>query len=115
LGAKVLNCCVLDRGKVSIAGVVDQHVEAAERVSGQLDCRDGGLLVGHIERNGAHVVAVTLDQIGELLRIARRGDQLVASREDGLSDRPTQAPRAPRDQPYLRHGILLITKLLFSL
>jgi hypothetical protein len=37
--------------------------------------------------------------------IAGGGDQLVASCEDALSDRPTQPSSASRDQPYLRHGI----------
>jgi hypothetical protein len=37
--------------------------------------------------------------------MAGGGDQLVASCEDALSDRPTQPPSASRDQPYLRHGI----------
>src|SRR5229473_3582467 len=40
--------------------------------------------------------------------------RLVSSCEDALSDRPTQPPSASRDQPYLRHGIPLITKLMFS-
>ncbi len=105
LGAEVLNGRVLDRGKVPIAGVVDQHIEAAEGVNGQLDGRNRRTLIGYIQRDGAHVVAVTLNQIGELLWIAGGGDQLVASGEDGLSDRPTQPPSASRDQPYLCHGI----------
>ena len=114
LGAEVLNGRVLDRGQVSIAGVVDQHIEPAEHVNGQLDGRDRGTLIGDIQRDGAHVVAVTLNQIGELLWIAGGGDQLVVSGEDALSDRPTQPPSASRDQPYVRHGIPLITKRLLS-
>src|SRR5207302_5881025 len=114
LGAEILNGRVLDRGKVPIAGVIDQHIEAAEDVNGQLDGRNRCTLIGDVQRDGAHVVAVTLNQIGELLWIAGGGDQLVASGEDALSDRPTQPPSASRDQPYLRHGILLIPKLIFS-
>src|SRR5258707_1144294 len=71
-------------------------------------------LIGDMLPDGAHVVAVTLNQIGELLWIAGGGDQLVASCEDALSDRPAQPPSASRDQPYLRHGIPLITKRMFS-
>src|SRR4051794_18222165 len=114
LGAEVLNGRVLDCGKVPIAGVVDQHIEAAEGVNSQLDGRDRCTLLGDIQRDGAHVVAVTLNQIGELLWITGSGDQLVARCEDGLSDRATQPPSASRDQPYLCHRIPLITKLMFS-
>src|ERR1700693_612865 len=114
LGAEILNGRVLDRGKVPIAGVVDQHIEAAEDVNGQLDGRHRCTLIGDIQRDGAHVVAVTLNQIGELLWIAGGGDQLVARCEGALSDRPTQPPSASRDQPYLCHSIPLITKLMFS-
>src|SRR5258706_9756018 len=114
LGAEILNGRVLDRGKVPIAGVVDQHIEAAEDVNGQLDGRNRRTLIGHIQRDGAHVVAVTLNQIGELLWITGGGDQLVASCESGLDDHPTQPPSASGDQPYFCHGILLITKLMVS-
>ena len=105
LGAEVLHGRVLDRGEVPIAGVVDQHIEAAEDVNGQLDGRNRRTLIGDVQRDGAHVVAVTLDQVGELLWIAGGGDQLVASGEYGLGDRPTQPPSASRDQPDLCHGI----------
>jgi hypothetical protein len=114
LGAEVLSGRVFDRGKVPIAGVVDQHIEAAEDVNGQLDGRHRRTVIGDIQRDGAHVVAVTLNQIGELLWIAGGGDQPVASCEDGLGDRPTYPPSASRDQPYVRHGIPIITKLMFS-
>src|SRR5260370_14056977 len=114
LGAEILNGRVLDRSKVPIAGVVDQHIEAAEDVNGQLDGRHRRTLIGDIQRDGAHVVAVTLNQIGELLWITGGGDQLVASCEDALSDRPTQPPSASGDQPYVCHGILLITKRMVS-
>src|ERR1700686_4102681 len=70
--------------------------------------------MGYFQGGGGQVVTVTLNQIGELLWIAGGGDQLVASCEDALSDRPTQPPSASRDQPYLRHGIPIITKLMFS-
>src|SRR2546421_512362 len=74
LGTEVQNGRVLDRGKVPIAGVVDQHIEAAEDVNGQLDGRHRRTLIGDIQRDGAPVVAVTLNQIGELLWIAGGGD-----------------------------------------
>src|SRR5204863_6665383 len=94
--------------------VIDEHIEAAEDVNGQLYGRNRCTLIGDVQRDGAHVVAVTLNQLGELLWIAGGGDQLVASGEDALSDGPTQPPSASRDQPYLCHGIPLITKRMFS-
>ena len=60
------------------------------------------------------MVAVSLNQMGELLWIAGGGDELVASCEDGLSDRATQPSSASRDQPDLRHHILSITKRAFA-
>jgi hypothetical protein len=72
------------------------RLERYETVNGQLNGRDRCTLIGYIQRDAAHVVAVTLNQIGELLWIAGGGDQLVVSCENALSDRPTQPPSAPR-------------------
>ena len=47
--------------------------------------RDRCTLIGNIQRDRAHVVAETLNQIGELMWIASGGNQLVVSCEDGLS------------------------------
>src|ERR1700732_2961866 len=60
-------------------------------------------LVRHIKRNGAHLVAMPLDQIGELLRITRRRNELVSRSEYCFGKRASKSTRTARDQPYLWH------------
>ncbi|MNW17997.1 hypothetical protein D3C71_2173800 [compost metagenome] len=62
-----------------------------------------GVGVDDIERECAHALAVALDQIGELRRIARGGEQTIAACEHGLRDIATQAAVAASDQPDFRH------------
>jgi hypothetical protein len=49
------------------------------------------LLVRHIKRNDTHLVAIPLDQIGELLRIARRCNELVSRSEYRFGKRASKA------------------------
>ena len=54
---------VLDGVDLGVAGVVDDDVEAAERRGRGGDGGAGGRRVGHVERDGAHVVAVLRDEV----------------------------------------------------
>src|SRR6202035_3627140 len=101
-----------DRADVSVPGIVDEHVEPSEGL-----CRDGDgirrrLLVRHIKRNGAHLIAEALDQIGELLRIARRGHEFVSCSEYRFGKRASKATRTTCNQPYLWHRNLLLQVLV---
>ena len=40
---------VLDRSEIAIAGIVHDHIDAAERLHGEADGRLRGRLVGHVE------------------------------------------------------------------
>jgi hypothetical protein len=51
------------------------------------------VLVPHIKRYGAHLVAIPLDQIGELLRIARRCNEVVSCSEYRFGKRASKATR----------------------
>jgi hypothetical protein len=70
------------------------------------------LLVRHIKRNGAHLLAKPLDQIGELLRIARRCNELVSRSEYRFGKRTSKATRTTCNQPYLWHRNLLLQVVL---
>jgi hypothetical protein len=57
LGAEVSVGGGLDGRHVRIAGVVDDHVEAAEAAAGLGDGRGGGGRVGDVEGDGVDAVA----------------------------------------------------------
>ena len=54
----VLGAELLEEPGVEVAGVVDEHVDAAEPVDGRLDGRFGGGGVGDVERNGQEVLVL---------------------------------------------------------
>ena len=66
------------------------------------------MLVRHIKRDGAHLVAIPLDQIRELLRIARRCNELVSCSEYCFGKRASKATRTTCNQPYLWHQNFLL-------
>src|SRR5580704_1959182 len=101
LRTKLVEACVFDRTDVAIPGIVDEHVEPSKCLGRYGDGMDGLLLVGHIQRNGSHLVAIPLDQIGELRWMTRRCNELVASSEYCIGECAPKAPRAPGNQPDL--------------
>src|ERR1700730_7554954 len=97
LGTKVREFRILDGADVAIAGVIDKHVEAAERLYRRIDRVARGLLVGHVERKRPNSGAIPIDQISELAWIARRSEQPVAFGKHRLSQLAAQSPRTSRD------------------
>jgi hypothetical protein len=91
LRAEVLVGEVLDRVDVRVARVVDEHVEAPESVDGGLDRGIGLRAVGHVEGDGARPVGKPVDEIGELVGVARRRNELVACFQDGLGEGAAEA------------------------
>ena len=87
LGAEVLGGDVLDRGEVGVAGVVDDDVEAAERLDRRPHGGLGGGRVGDVEGHLAEPVAVRVDEVVEQLGVSRGGDERMAGFEDRLGDR----------------------------
>ena len=75
---------VLDRREVGVAGVVDHDVEAAERLGSRGHRRRGAGGVGDVERHREDPGAVAVCQVGQAVRLAGGGDQLVPGRQGGL-------------------------------
>jgi hypothetical protein len=61
----------------------------------------GRLFVRHIKCNGAHLVAIPLDEIGELRGIASRCNKLVSCSEYCFGKRASKATRTACNQPNL--------------
>src|SRR5438132_10619302 len=62
LGTKVPEFRVLEGADVAIAGVIDEHVEGAQRLDRRIDRVARRLLVGHVERKRPNPVAIPIDQ-----------------------------------------------------
>ncbi len=71
LVAKIGRRHLLERRGMAIAGVVDQHVKAAEGAARKLDRPRGGGLVGHVELDRQQTIAMSALQIREPRGIAR--------------------------------------------
>jgi hypothetical protein len=99
LVAGLLRGDLLDRAEEPVAGVVDDHVEAAELLPGRLHGGDVGVHVLHVERQGQHVVAVLLGQRLERRYVARRRRHPVTALERRFGPDPAEALRAPGDEP----------------
>ena len=108
LRTKFVEAGVFDRADVAVPGIVGEHVEPSEGPCRYGDGMGRRLLVRHIKRNGAHLVAIPLDQIRELLRIARRCNELVSCSEYCFGKRASKATRATCNQPYLWHQNFLL-------
>ena len=58
--------CVLYRADIAIARIVYEHIEPAEGFDRRLNGVACCMRVGDIEGQGADLIAVALDEIGEL-------------------------------------------------
>jgi hypothetical protein len=97
--AEVVGLDLLDRADGAVAGVVDEHVEAAEAVE-RRGHRGGDLpAVGHVERHGMDAVGRGGDEVGERPGAPRRGDDAVAAGERGLHELAAEAGVAAGDEP----------------
>ncbi len=92
---------------MSIPCIVDQDVEPAECLDGVIDRRLRRSRIGHVEREGPHLFAVSRRQLRKTLRIARGRNHAVPGLQDRVQDCAAKAARAARDQPNLRHPISL--------
>ena len=90
---------LLDRGQVAVAGVVDQHVDPAERLVGRGD--GGGDLgaVGDVERDGDARGRRSRRRSPAPPRCAGRSPPPVAGLERGAGDLAPDAGRAAGDEP----------------
>jgi hypothetical protein len=107
LRPEVVQGDVLDRGEVGVPGVVDHHVDAAERRDARGDGRLGGGGVGHVERDGQDPGAVASGEVGHVGGLARGGDEAVPGRQDGLGDLAAEAAAASGQEENSRHGTIV--------
>lgn len=85
-------------------GIVDQDVDATERVDRGGDGRAGLLLAGDVEGEVRQALARRLPEgCAQLLHVARRGDHAVARAERGGDDARADAAARSRDEPDLAH------------
>ncbi|MDQ0684447.1 hypothetical protein QFZ56_003410 [Streptomyces achromogenes] len=94
---------LLDRAEQSVAGVVDDHVQASEVVVRTLHGLGGGRLVGDVQGQRQHRVAVRGDQVREGVGVAGGGGDLVAALQGGLGELAAEAARGTGDEPDLAH------------
>ncbi len=94
---------LLDRGAVRVAGVVRDHVEAAELVeSGPYGGPTRGC-VGDVQSDRADLIAVLVDQVVELIGFAGGGDDPVAGGQDRFGEGAAEAAGTACDQPNSAH------------
>jgi hypothetical protein len=91
---------LLEEPGVEVAGVVDQHVDAAEPVDGSRHGRLGRGRVGHVELHGQEVIVLTQGR-GDTLGLAGGGDHRVAGRQCRLGDVDAHAAAGAGDEPNL--------------
>src|SRR5215472_1559361 len=98
-----LRAQLLERCDIAVARVVHYDIEMPEGV----DCHPHGsmscVLLGHVQRHGANVIAILLNEVFELARIAGRRDQAVARCEHSLRDVAAQSACTAGHQPDFRH------------
>jgi hypothetical protein len=56
---------ILDRSDVAVSGIVDEDVESSEGFECALDGVARCSFVRDVERDGAHLIAIALDEIGK--------------------------------------------------
>jgi hypothetical protein len=100
LRPEVLRADLLEEPGVEVAGVVDQHVDAAEPVDGSLDGRLGVGRVGDIELDGQQVV-VGAEHGADPLGAAAGGNDGVTGSERGLGEVDAHATAGAGDEPDL--------------
>jgi hypothetical protein len=91
---------LLDRADLAAAGVVDEHIDAAEVANGLLD--DLGVVprVGDVQGHRAHARAAGGDERAQRPEPPCSRDHRVARCQGGAGDRQAQARRRARDQPH---------------
>src|SRR6266481_2429616 len=101
LGSQLLEGC-----DVAVSCVVHDDIESSEGVHGHLHrclCR---LLVRHVERSRANVIAIFLRQVFKAARVTSGCDEEIARCEHSFSDVTTQTAGAAGYQPDFRHKTL---------
>ena len=98
-GADLGVVAFFDGGAITVAGVVDQDVDAAEALLGLLYGRADLLGVGDVEGGGEYALGRRLGQVGDFGRIARGDDGVVAGADHSFGEGATESGRAAGDEP----------------
>ena len=97
----------LDRAQQAVAGIVDQHIDPAERLDGGAD----GLMclgfLGDVQLDGQQAV-VLAELLGDVGRIAGGGNHAVAAFQSRLRDPCPEPARCPRDEPDAQDVFLVV-------
>jgi hypothetical protein len=97
---KSLGGDLLEEPGVEVAGVVDQHVDAAEPFHGRLHGRLGVGGVGDVELDRQQVLVLSLGR-GDGVGVAGGSDHGVAGRERGRGDVDAHPAAGAGDEPNL--------------
>jgi hypothetical protein len=81
---------VLERGQVAVAGVVDDDIDATERLLGLSDHASRRVVVGRVEPEEKRRVAVLVEEVPQPLRVTRRRRHAITCFERDLDERATQ-------------------------
>ncbi len=112
--AKLLRCHLLKWSKVSITGVVYQHVQPAIGVHSRLHRSLCIVFLANIEPYGLDALTVLLHQWGELPEPSRPRNYAISCGKRCLRDVAPQPVTASRNQPDLSHVPDLLCNSRFS-
>lgn len=102
LSPKVGERGVFHGAYIAIPGVIDQHIQDAERLNCCIDSVPGLRFACHIQRKCPHPVAVPVDNVAELEGIAGCRDDAMARLEGSLHKCSAQTSRTTGNKPSLR-------------
>jgi hypothetical protein len=88
---------------VAESRIVDEHVEPPEGIERNLDSGLCGNRIDDIQRHGANLFAMLLEQLSQLPRIASRRNHTVTRAQRSLHDIAAQATTTSSNQPDFRH------------
>ena len=89
----------LRRAEQAVAGVADDHVDASELGERAFDNLADRRCVGHVEHFGVEGLGITLEQIGDLARIADGSDDAVAALKELIGELTAEAAADASDEP----------------
>lgn len=94
-------------GRVAIAGVVDQHIDASEACDGSLNRRCCLVFAGNVELHCKRLFWSLRDELLQLFEPAGADHYTIASGERCLSNRRAEAARSPGNEPGSAHFMFL--------
>jgi hypothetical protein len=97
--ALIIVVAFFDGGAVSIAGVVDQDVDAAKALFGLLYRRGDLVGLGDVKGDGEYLLWSAIGKVGNARGVPCSYDGVVAGADDSICQRAAQSGRAAGDKP----------------